>query len=230
MLPPVVAAQGPERLAKPPRVELSAPKASSRARWRPRRGGRPRARARARPSASITFTRRRSLKHEFKPRRPPRPAQSRGRGDPPKRPRDAAEAGQPEPTPGQRSDRRFPGRASADLAQSSDRRCGRTPRRFFSALDGAPGGLGRARLRLGWRMPLTTPGSELSNPRSQPIHRVVHDLIYVDKSVAFDRDRSWSVSITGYAGVTPISKLPGSALISVRYRDRSPIHSLYDYE
>jgi hypothetical protein len=70
----------------------------------------------------------------------------------------------------------------------------------------------------------------LSTGRSQPIHRLVHDLIYVDKAVAFDRDKSWTLPSTGYAGDLQIADFPKSGLISRPYEDRSPIHSPYDYE
>jgi hypothetical protein len=66
--------------------------------------------------------------------------------------------------------------------------------------------------------------------RSQLIHTLIHDLIYVDKPVTFPRDKTCTNPITGYADDLPIQDFPPTALISPLYEDRSTIHSLYDYE
>jgi hypothetical protein len=58
----------------------------------------------------------------------------------------------------------------------------------------------------------------------------LHDLIYVDKPVAFDRDDSWITQRTGYAELTQIAKIGGLSLISRACPDRSPIHITYDYD
>jgi hypothetical protein len=62
------------------------------------------------------------------------------------------------------------------------------------------------------------------------LHRFVHKMIYVDNPVTFARDKTWTATITVYAGVLPIGNIAAFPLISPRYGDRSTIHSSYDYE
>lgn len=69
-----------------------------------------------------------------------------------------------------------------------------------------------------------------STPRSQAIHTLIHDLIYVDNPVTFPMDKFCVPPPTGYSGLLPIANFPEVPLISKPYEDRSPIHSPYDYE
>jgi hypothetical protein len=84
-----------------------------------------------------------------------------------------------------------------------------------------------------WRAPLARLRArkgprEIALPRAHP--QPITKSIPVDKPVRYPEDCWWVARRTGYAEVLPIGDFFDFSLISGTWRDRSPIHSLYDYE